>query len=1301
MKYPLAYLFLSCLLPAGLAFAQGATTLSQRLLELSGRKAGICSMPRCGDGTLAVELARNSTLLVHALSENPTAMAAARKTADEAGLLGLTVYVEEGGVAKNPLANWCADLLIVTDATDADLKQIAQKEVRRVLAPYRGVAIVGRAKTRGAGLTRAKLEAWLNGLGVPGGKVVADDFGLWAVATMPPLAGGDDWTHYAHGPDQNRYSRDDVLKWPCWLQWTSKPYFDGKFDITVAAGGRLFRANATLAIDQTKTDGITARSAYNGHLLWQRKTADDFGTFGSLIVATPEVVYLKDGNGVLCLDAETGAVRKRLVFSHDPQRECRWLMLQEGILVAVLGQRPPVKSLRTYPADTHKGSGGNFPIEQQWFENYDLGSELAAFDASTGRQLWRLAANQIDPAKTAITAGRVFFYADRSYASCLDLKTGKTLWKTDSPIVKDPKGSGWSITFMITERVAALATAEVYLINSFKDGHYQAFAANDGHILWTSGQGRAKPEPSFYGLLGFLILMDEKIFNKDCRYLDPLTGRPTGERLPPLDWGTCGPFCATPHGIYGGGGPVYDRDAQAPIQTQFRGLLGVKTACLSGPIAANGALFLDHGNCSGCVEWYGHITFSPAGGISPTHAAARLDRLLNGKAVGQTEVQSAPLDWTTYKAKNSRCGSSAATVLGKVTTVWVWTPNYPFDAKAEINQGLELQSTQPISAGDRVFFGTAGGMIRCLDRKTGRELWNYPTAGRVLSSPTFWEGKLYSGSGDGHVYCLNAADGSLAWRYRVAPVERRIMVYSHLMSAWPVNANVLVGPSTVAGKSGAVAYATAGLMGPVGGTYICALDARSGEPLWETPLCEPASAVAAGKEPAPQQADGDHGAPQGMSTHALPSATGQMAWHDGILWLHAGDSGVFIVDPATGKVAPAINFNQLKKSKSESPELMRLSTYRGCRGQDIGILPGGWVALGGKEIYWPADEIGQRINGCEFIRTNPEAVPNGSTGYPDVLTFVKDPYHTYCGDAIPVWDEKETVLLGMGPEPVLFSGFDGFLAACADANPLRASQISRGLQHVINNPAWPADRQRSLKFKNCFAPLLARNAVIFLAYDGWRLMAVSRTDASLLWQVSLPAQPVSGGLSMTRGGSVLVPLLDGRLMCIGDEREGVSLRPPAAAPANTAPGLLVRYADAESGATIETEQAPSFPIVASKRAKPYLLRIDGLLKVAEPGKYIMSLQNLKADTEGRLDIDGMQEAVASYWASGTTGDLWLAAGNHAISISAPCSGAGVEKFILRWQRPGKDKPEDIDATCILRPKLTSRPTVVSPQPRAK
>jgi len=274
MKYSLSLL---CLLAGYLAAAEGTASLSQHLLDLSGRKAGICSMPRCGDGKLAMELAQNSKLLVHAMSNNPTEVAAVQKAASDAGLLGRTVYVEQGMAAKNLLADWCADLLVISDASDVDLPQIPPKEVQRILSPYRGVAIVGRAKTLGAGLSRDGLQTWLQGLGFVNGKIVEDDFGLWALAVMPPLAGGDDWSHYAHGADQNRVSNDAVLKWPYLVQWTGKPYSDGKFDIEVAAGGREFRVNVTLAIHATYFTGIIARNAYNGQVLWTKKVADDFG----------------------------------------------------------------------------------------------------------------------------------------------------------------------------------------------------------------------------------------------------------------------------------------------------------------------------------------------------------------------------------------------------------------------------------------------------------------------------------------------------------------------------------------------------------------------------------------------------------------------------------------------------------------------------------------------------------------------------------------------------------------------------------------------------------------------------------------------------------------------------------------------------------------------------------------------------------------------------------------------------------------------------------------------------------------
>ena len=134
-------------------------------------------------------------------------------------------------------------------------------------------------------------------------------------------------------------------------------------------------------------------------------------------------------------------------------------------------------------------------------------------------------------------------------------------------------------------------------------------------------------------------------------------------------------------------------------------------------------------------------------------------------------------------------------------------------------------ATQAIAVGDRIWFGTAEGALVCLDRQTGEQRWRYWTTGRIMSPPTWHDGRLYAGSGDGWVYCLDAANGGLIWRYRVAPSEWRLMVQGYLSSAWPVLANVLVHDDTV--------FVSAGLISELDGSVFCALNARTGEPRWE------------------------------------------------------------------------------------------------------------------------------------------------------------------------------------------------------------------------------------------------------------------------------------------------------------------------------------------------------------------------------------------------------------------------------------------------------------------------------------
>jgi len=199
-------LFFAC----GFAIAD-ETAVATHILEMSNRKAGICSMPRIGDGKLAVAIARNSKLIVHALSDDAGQLAAARALADEAGIMGRTLYIEQGVTGKIPLADRYADLVVVVDTADADLAALPAKEIRRICAAYRGVAIIGRAKDLGPGLTKAKLADWAKGLDVLDVKIVEDEMGLWAVARMPPLQGGDEWTHFWHDAGNNPVSTDTAF----------------------------------------------------------------------------------------------------------------------------------------------------------------------------------------------------------------------------------------------------------------------------------------------------------------------------------------------------------------------------------------------------------------------------------------------------------------------------------------------------------------------------------------------------------------------------------------------------------------------------------------------------------------------------------------------------------------------------------------------------------------------------------------------------------------------------------------------------------------------------------------------------------------------------------------------------------------------------------------------------------------------------------------------------------------------------------------------------------------------------------
>jgi parallel beta-helix repeat protein len=87
------------------------------------------------------------------------------------------------------------------------------------------------------------------------------------------------------------------------------------------------------------------------------------------------------------------------------------------------------------------------------------------------------------------------------------------------------------------------------------------------------------------------------------------------------------------------------------------------------------------------------------------------------------------------------------------------------------NQTLWSYSTSgwvyssPAVVNGRVYVGSYDNKVYCLNASTGARLWNYTTGNDIYSSPAVFDSRVYVGSLDNKVYCLDAITGGLIWSY--------------------------------------------------------------------------------------------------------------------------------------------------------------------------------------------------------------------------------------------------------------------------------------------------------------------------------------------------------------------------------------------------------------------------------------------------------------------------------------------------------------------------------------------------------
>ena len=187
-------------------------------------------------------------------------------------------------------------------------------------------------------------------------------------------------------------------------------------------------------------------------------------------------------------------------------------------------------------------------------------------------------------------------------------------------------------------------------------------------------------------------------------------------------------------------------------------------------------------------------------------------------------------DWPTYRHDATHSGVSPESPGGNLALQWTYVPLHPpnpaWPATAEEMPRMHADNAFHVAVAEgRVFFGSSvTDEITAIDAASGKIVWSFFTEGPVRFAPTVYNGRVYAGSDDGYVYCLNAGDGTLVWKYRPGPSDEKVIGNERMISLWPVRTSVLVDQGTV--------YCGAGVF-PYEGIYICALNADDGSVVWK------------------------------------------------------------------------------------------------------------------------------------------------------------------------------------------------------------------------------------------------------------------------------------------------------------------------------------------------------------------------------------------------------------------------------------------------------------------------------------
>lgn len=152
---------------------------------------------------------------------------------------------------------------------------------------------------------------------------------------------------------------------------------------------------------------------------------------------------------------------------------------------------------------------------------------------------------------------------------------------------------------------------------------------------------------------------------------------------------------------------------------------------------------------NGKVQW----KFTTEGGITSSVCVAK-DRIFFGSLDGHYYAVDAASGKLSWKFKTG--GEQPAGGIGH----WGFLP-----ADQYATDLWDFYLSTPVAAQDKLFFGSSDGHLYCVDQKTGSLVWKKFLGSSIHATPILHNGTVIAGTWKGDMVALNVADGSERWRF--------------------------------------------------------------------------------------------------------------------------------------------------------------------------------------------------------------------------------------------------------------------------------------------------------------------------------------------------------------------------------------------------------------------------------------------------------------------------------------------------------------------------------------------------------